>query len=101
MNPGLRPLSACPGAQTTETAIASAVLVNGGLEGGLVEIRPEAGQENELGIGRLPGEKVRHPLLARGPDHQIRIWNAMSTESRFNRIHIDSGRIERPLLHPP
>src|SRR5215218_11322708 len=100
MNPGLRPLSACPDAQTTETAIAPAVFVNGGPDSRLVEIRPEAGQENELGIGRLPSEEVRHPLLARSPDHQIRIWNAMSIESRSHRIHIDVGRIERPLLHP-
>src|SRR3990170_1037343 len=67
-----QPSSACPGAQAAEATVAPAVLVDSGLERRLVEIRPEAGQKHELGIGRLPGQEVRHPLLARGANDQIR-----------------------------
>src|SRR5215213_1163408 len=42
---------------------------------GAAEIRPEAGQEDELAVGGLPWQEVRHPNLAAGTDDQVRIGN--------------------------
>jgi hypothetical protein len=66
------------------------------VKGGPIEIRPEAGHEDEFRIGRLPQQEIGKPLLAAGADHQIRIGYPggvdMAGEGRFR----DRGRIHVP-----
>src|ERR1700738_4543100 len=38
-----------------------------------VEIRPQGVGEMELGVRRFPDQEVGNALLARGPDHQLRL----------------------------
>ena len=47
--------SARAGTETAEATFAPVELVDGGREDGPVEIGPEVGDEDELGVGRLPG----------------------------------------------
>ena len=35
------------------------------------EVRPQRVDETQLGVGRLPQQKVREPLLAAGADQEI------------------------------
>ena len=53
------------------------------------KIRPKHGEKNELGVGRLPEQKIADPLLARCADHQVRVGNA----SRIKRVS-DGGRVD-------
>src|SRR5690349_3065139 len=39
----------------------------------LAEVGPEAVDEDELGVGELPEQEVRHAELARGADHEVRV----------------------------
>src|SRR5918998_5073352 len=94
-----RPWSSRPRAQAAEAPFAPAVLVDGGPEGGVVEIRPEIGKEDEFRIGRLPGQEIRDPLLARGADDEIGIGHVPGVEGGPKGLHVDGRWIETPLLH--
>ncbi len=61
-----------------------------GLERRPVEVRPEHGCEDELGVGRLPQQEIRQALLARGADDEVRIGNADRVEPRGQRglVHV-------------
>ena len=61
---------------------AARVLVDGGTEPLLAEVGPEGVVEDELGVGRLPEQEVRDPLLARGPDHEVGICELGRVEMR-------------------
>ena len=50
------------------------------------EIGPARVDEVELGIGRLPGQEVRHAELARGAQDQIGIRQAGGVEVRLDRL---------------
>src|SRR5688500_14515421 len=73
-------ISSGPGVETAEPALAPGVCLDRGAEDLVVEIRPEVREEDELGIGRLPSQEVRYPLLARGADDEIGIGNAVRIE---------------------
>ena len=60
----------------------------------------KSGQEDEFGIGRLPGQEVRDPLLARGADDQIGIRDAMGVESRLDAFDVDGSRDRGSLPSP-
>src|SRR5215217_5049466 len=92
-SPHRRPCSSRPRAQAAEAPLAPAILVDGGPEGGVVEIRPKVGKEDEFGIGRLPGQEVRDPLLARGPDDEVGVRNIAGVESGPERLHVDGRRV--------
>ena len=62
-------------------ASAARVLVDGGAEPLLAEVGPERVVEHELGVGRLPEQEVRDPLLARGADHEVGIGELGSVEA--------------------
>ena len=60
----------------------------------------KSGQEDELGIGRLPGQEVRDPLLARGADDEVGIRDAVGVESGSRRYRMSmAAGSRRPGLH--
>src|SRR4029079_9107591 len=89
----------CLRAQTAETAVPAAILIDGRFEDGVIEIRPELGQEHEFGIGGLPGQEVRDPLLAGGPDDKVRVGDAAGIELSLYGFDVDRLRIESPCPH--
>ena len=62
---------------------------------GVVEIGPEFRNEDEFRIGRLPGEEIRHPLLTRSADDEVRIRDAVGVEMPLDEFDVDARRIER------
>ena len=48
----------------------------------LVEVRPEHIREVQLGVGGLPQQVVREPVLAAGADHQIGVGHVGRVEQR-------------------
>src|SRR3954469_25143577 len=68
---------------------------------GAAEIRPEAGQEDELAVGGLPWQEVRHPDLAAGADDQVRIGNAFRVEIVGKDFLRDLVGAEQPGFHRP
>src|SRR5204862_8367240 len=54
-----------------EAAPAAGVVVEGGAELLLAEVGPKRVDEDELGVGELPQEKVRDPQLAGRADEQV------------------------------
>ena len=50
-----------------------------------VEIGPERVDEQQFGIGRLPQQEVRQPLLARGADQQVERRQVGVSSSRLDR----------------
>src|SRR6185369_2955082 len=50
-------------------------LADGILEIILGEVGPQAIEEHQLGVGRLPQQEIADPLLAAGADHQVRVGN--------------------------
>src|SRR3569623_2391109 len=60
----------------------------------LVEIRPVLLDEDEFGIGALPEQEVREPLLAAGADDDVRIGHARGVESPANSIFGDVFGLE-------
>ena len=59
----------------------------------------KSGKEDELRIGRLPGQKVRDALLARGADDEVRIRECRGYRGLPRRYPFDIIRIEGPRLH--
>ena len=53
-------------------------------------------QKDQFGIGRLPQQEVRQPLLARRADQQIGIGNAGGAEPRASAAWSRRRRVERP-----
>src|SRR4051794_30348165 len=77
----LRPaISARAKARAAEAAVARGVFLDRGPERAVVEVGPEVGQEDELGVSRLPEQEVRDALLAGGPDDEIGIGDAMRVQ---------------------
>src|SRR5947207_13810260 len=74
--PWLRRLAA------TEPPLARAVLRQCGLEGLASEVGPQLVAEDQLAVGGLPEQVVRHPPLAARADHQVGV------------VHL--GRVEQP-----
>src|SRR5689334_24586715 len=60
---------------------------------GVERIGPEVGPQRvaavELRVRRLPDEEVREPLLAAGPDHEIRVGQAGGVERGADRLLVD------------
>jgi hypothetical protein len=53
-----------------KAAIATAVVVDGGIEVSGVEVRPELVREMELCVCKVPQHEVAQALLAAGPTHK-------------------------------
>src|SRR5579862_3282106 len=66
--------------QTTEAALAAAVLDDGGFERGAVEVRPVGRHEHQFAVRGLPEKKIRKPLLAAGADNDIGIGHVRSVK---------------------
>jgi hypothetical protein len=61
---------------------ATRVLVDGGEQALLAEVRPQGLVEDELRVCGLPEQEVRDPLLPRRPDHQIGIGKFGRVQAR-------------------
>src|SRR5688572_2936430 len=66
-------LSSCITARIdgAESAVATRVLLQCFVERALVEVRPQAVDEMQLGVCALPQEEIAEALLATGADQQI------------------------------
>src|SRR5437763_12898327 len=87
-------ISARAKARAAEAAVARGVFLDRGPEGAVVEVGPEVGQEDELGVGRLPEQEIRDPLLAGGPDDEIGIGDAVRVERSLDRLDPDRAGVE-------
>ena len=59
-----------------------------------VEIRPVDRQEDEFGIGRLPQQEIRQPLLAGGADDEVGIGNVRGQQRTGEMLDADGVRVE-------
>ena len=59
-------------ARMTETPLASGIAFKGLIESLFIEVRPKQGGKVELGVGKLPEEKVADPLLSAGSNKKVR-----------------------------
>ena len=57
------------------------------------EVRPEAVREPQLGVRGLPDQEVADPLLAAGPDHEVRVGQARGIQRLADRtlVHLLGG----------
>ena len=65
---------------------------------GSAEIGPQHVEEHQLGIGRLPQQEVRQPLLAGGADDQVGVGDAGGRQEAGERRLVERrpGRARRP-----
>src|SRR6266540_4234527 len=77
-----------------EAAPAAGVVVESGAELVLAEIGPERVDEDQLGIGELPQEKVRNPQLAGGTDQEVGVRHLGRIEISRERllVHLFAAR---------
>ena len=54
-----------------------------------VEIGEQRVKEDELGVGGLPDQEVRRPLLAGGPDEQVDVGNSRLVEITGEHVLVD------------
>ena len=90
-----------PGPSAPESARPPGELEEGGVEGVGPEVRPEDLGRVELGVGRLPDQEVREPLLAAGPDHEVGIGQAGGVERLGDRVLVDLVGCDAPLGQEP
>ena len=62
-----------------------------------VEIRPEQVGEIELGVGELPQQEVRNPLLAAGADEEVGLRRVGHREERLDRLGTQAGLVVQRL----
>src|SRR5579875_749686 len=83
----------------TEPPLAPAELGQGLAEMRRAEIGPEHVHEDELGIGALPEQEIRKPLLAAGSDHEIRVGHPVGEEQTLESRLVELRRVEPPFRH--
>src|SRR5687768_359960 len=71
------------------------IFLNRRIEIVLVEIRPLALEEDELGIGALPEQEVRDALLAAGADQQIGIRHVRGQQETRESLFVELIRPQR------
>ena len=64
-----------------------------------VEVGPQRGNEDELGIGRLPQQEVAGALLAGGADEQVDVGHVGLVEVPGDHALVDLGRIDASRRH--
>src|SRR5918992_676793 len=72
-----------------ETTGATGVLGECLVERGRVEVGPQPVAEVELRIGRLPDQEVADPLVASGPDEQVRLGQAARVQPLGDGVLVD------------
>ena len=77
-----------------EAPVAASELVDRGLEGGAIEVRPKHRHKDELGIGRLPQEEIRQPLLAGRADEEVGIGNSGCLEEGLEAFLVEGGGLD-------
>ena len=85
-------------AGAAEAPLALPIPIDRGVERGGVEIGPQHVGEIELGVGELPQQEVRDPLLAAGADEQVGLRRVGHREdtARAPRARVASRRAARP-----
>ena len=81
-------------ARMTETPLASGIAFKGLIESLFIEVRPKQGGKVELGVGKLPQQKIRDALLTAGADEQIGVGRTSHAQIRRQAVGIE-------LLHQP
>src|SRR5436190_19606552 len=76
--------------QSTETALALGVRLQGALDLALVKVGPIHRRRVELGVGCLPEEEVREAHFAGRPDHEVRLGQAMNVQVALKELFIES-----------
>ena len=88
-------------ARAAEAALAAPVRLQRLVELGLAERRPERLGEVQLGVGRLPEQEVRQPLLARRADQQVQLGQPAGLQRRREPLLGDLVEAERRRSRPP
>src|SRR4051794_38757587 len=79
----------------TEPPLALGVLREGPLEGLAREVGPQLVGEDQLRVGRLPGQVVRQPLLAAGADDEIGVVHLRRVEQPREVVLVAPGEAPR------
>src|SRR5215212_2821935 len=69
-----------PTPSTAEAAASPGVFGERGVELGSAEVRPQRVARDQLGVGRLPDQEVREPVLATRPDHEVWIGKSRGVQ---------------------
>ena len=80
------------GADVAEPAVPPLVFEDGFEQVAPAEIRPEHGRDDDLRVGDLPEEEIRHPHLAARPDEKVRIGHARGREVGGEGLFVEAGR---------
>ena len=81
---------------TAVAAVASGIQLDRLPQVTAVEVRPQRVEEDHLGIGRLPEQEVRGPLLPRGPDEEVDVGHP-----RLGQVAGDGPLIDPVGVDPP
>src|SRR5262249_50954685 len=73
----------------TVSTVAAVIFADGIFEIALGEIRPQAIEKDQLGIGQLPEQEIADALFAAGADNEIGIGNPDSEELLAERGLVD------------
>src|ERR687888_1136456 len=84
-----------------EAAAAARIVLQGGAEIRLAEVRPQGVDEDELGVRELPEQEVRDAELARRADQQVRIRHVGLVQAGRERLLVDLTRFDAVLDEPP
>src|SRR5919197_1658298 len=85
---------------SAEAAAAARIVLQGGAEIRLAEVRPQGVDEDELGVCELPEQEVRDAELARGEDQQVRIWHVGLVQAGRERLLVDLVGFDAVLDEP-
>src|SRR5690349_5465996 len=77
-------------------AIASMILADGKFQILPGEVGPETIEEDELGVGALPEQKIADAFFAAGADQKIRVGNALGQQIAGELLLIHRRGIEAP-----
>src|SRR5919199_604534 len=83
-----------------EAAAAARIVLQGGAEIRLAEVRPQGVDEDELGVRELPEQEVRDAKLARGADQQVRIRHVGLVQAGRKRLLVDLVGFDAVLEEP-
>src|SRR5919198_1617459 len=83
-----------------EAAAAARIVLQGGAELRLAEVRPQGVDEDELGVRELPEQEVRDAKLARRPDQQVRIRHVRLVQAGRECLLVDLVRFDAVLDEP-
>jgi len=79
-----------------EAPIAALVLPDRGEEVGAAKVGPEDVGEDQLGVGELPQQEVRDPILAGGSHQHVGVGHVGRVQVAAQDLLVDAARGKRP-----